>query len=124
MIFLVFFVKQFVFREKYVILTITSVKLELKMEDMILNKSELIRAISDKTGITQKDVDVIFKAYVDVVAETLKKGEKIALPGFCSYEVKNQAARTAINPATQEKVNVPARKVPVCKLGKAFKDQF
>ena len=91
---------------------------------MILNKSELIRAISDKTGITQKDVDVIVKAYIDVVADALKKGDKVAIPGFCSYEVKAKAARVAINPATKEKVNVPACKVPVCKLGKAFKDQF
>ena len=89
-----------------------------------MNKSELVRAISDKTGITQKDVDVIVKAYIDVVAETLKQGEKVAIPGFCSYEVKEKAERVAINPATKEKVKVPACKVPVCKLGKAFKDQF
>ena len=98
--------------------------LDFKMEDMILNKSELIRAISDKTGITQKDVDVIVKGYIEVVAEALKNGEKVAIPGFCSYELRQKAERVAINPATKEKVKGPACKVPVCKLGKAFKDQF
>lgn len=89
-----------------------------------MNKTELVKAISEKAGITQKDVDVILKSYIDVVTEALQNGEKVAIPGFCTYEVKERAERTAINPATKEKVVVPACKVPVCKLGKAFKDQF
>ena len=89
-----------------------------------MNKSELIKRVSEKSGITQKDVDLIFKSYIEVVAEALKKGEKVQLPGFCSYELKERAEREAINPATQAKVKVPACKVPVCKMGKAFKDQF
>ena len=89
-----------------------------------MNKSELVKAISEKAGITQKDIDVVLKSYIDVITEALKNGEKVAIPGFCSYEVKERAERTAINPATKEKVVVPACKVPVCKLGKAFKDQF
>ena len=89
-----------------------------------MNKSELVKAISERSGITQKDVDVILKSYIEVITEALKNEDKVALPGFCSYEVKDRAERTAINPATKEKVVVPACKVPVCKLGKAFKDQF
>ncbi len=89
-----------------------------------MNKTELVKAISEKAGITQKDVDVILKSYIDVVTEALKNGDKVAIPGFCSFEVKERAERTAINPATKQKVTVPACKVPVCKLGKAFKEQF
>lgn len=89
-----------------------------------MNKTELIKKISEKSGITQKDVDLIVKSYIEVVTEALKDGEKVQIPGFCSYEVKQKAERMAINPATKEKVKVPACKVPVCKMGKAFKDQF
>lgn len=89
-----------------------------------MNKAEFVKAVAEKAELTQKDADTFLKAYVDVVTTELKAGGKISLPGFCSYEIKNRAAKTGINPATKKKIKIPAAKVPACKLGKAYKDLF
>ena len=87
-----------------------------------MNKSELIAAIAAKTGETKKDAEAALNAFVDVVTETLVKGDKVQLVGFGSFEVRKRAARKGRNPQTKEEIKIPASKAPVFKAGKALKD--
>ena len=89
-----------------------------------MNKTEFIRAISDKAGITMKDIGVVYDAMVEVVEETLKAGEKIQLVGLGTVELKKVEAKTGINPRTKEAVEIPACNKPVLKFGDAFKAKF
>ena len=89
-----------------------------------MNKTEFIRAISDKAGITQKDIGVVYDATVEVITEALKAGEKIQLVGVGTIELKKVEAKTGINPRTKETVNIPASNKPVCKFGDAYKAKF
>ncbi len=87
-----------------------------------MNKTELITAIAEKTELSKKDAEKAVKAFTDVVVEELKKGEKIQLVGFGTFEVSERAARTGRNPQTGAEMNIPASKSPKFKAGKAFKD--
>ena len=87
-----------------------------------MNKAELITAMSEKAEISKKDAEKALKAFTDVVAEALKKGEKIQLVGFGTFEVTERAARTGRNPQSGEEMNIPASKAPKFKAGKALKD--
>ncbi len=87
-----------------------------------MNKTELVAAIAEKAGLSKKDADAALAAFIDTVETTLKKGDKISLVGFGSFEVKKRAARTGINPQTKETIKIAASKAPVFKAGKAFKD--
>ena len=87
-----------------------------------MNKTELIAAIAEKTELSKKDAEKVVKAFTDVVVEELKKGEKIQLVGFGTFEVSERAARTGRNPQTGAEMNIPASKSPKFKAGKAFKD--
>lgn len=87
-----------------------------------MNKTELIAAITAKTGETKKDAEATLNAFVNVVSETLAKGDKVQLVGFGSFEVRKRAARKGRNPQTKEEIKIPASKAPVFKAGKALKD--
>ena len=87
-----------------------------------MNKSDLIAAIAAKTGSTKKDAEATLNAFVNVVSETLAKGDKVQLVGFGSFEVRKRAARKGRNPQTKEEIKIPASKAPVFKAGKALKD--
>ena len=87
-----------------------------------MNKAELVAAIADKAEISKKDSEAALKAFTDVVAEELKKGEKIQLVGFGTFEVAERAARTGRNPQTGAEMTIPASKAPKFKAGKALKD--
>ncbi len=87
-----------------------------------MNKSELVAAMADQADLSKKDAEKALKAFVDVVTDELKKGEKIQLVGFGSFEVTQRAAREGINPLTKEKMSIPASKAPKFKAGKALKD--
>ena len=89
-----------------------------------MNKTELVAAIADKTELSKKDSEKALKAFIDVVGEELKKGEKIALVGFGTFEVRERAARTGINPQTKQTIKIAASKSPVFKAGKALKDSI
>jgi len=88
-----------------------------------MNKSELVAAISAKTNETKKVTEETLNAFIEVVTETLKKGDKIQLVGFGTYETKSRAARKGRNPQTGEEIKIPASKVPSFKAGKALKDE-
>ena len=87
-----------------------------------MNKSDLVAAMAAKTGDTKKASEAAVNAFVDVVTEALKKGEKVQLVGFGSFEVRKRAARKGRNPQTKEEIKIPASKAPVFKAGKALKD--
>ncbi len=87
-----------------------------------MNKAELIAAVAAKTGATKKSAEEAVNAFVDVVTETLKKGDKVQLVGFGSFEVIKRAARKGRNPQTKEEIKIPASKAPKFKPGKALKD--
>lgn len=87
-----------------------------------MNKAELIAAVAAKAGISQKDAGVAVAAVLDEIKDALKKGDKVQLVGFGSFEVRAKAARTGKNPRTGETINIPASKAPAFKAGKAFKD--
>ena len=87
-----------------------------------MNKSDLIAAIAAKTGETKKSAEASLNAFVDVVTESLVKGDKVQLVGFGSFEVRKRAARKGRNPQTKEEIKIPASKAPVFKAGKALKD--
>lgn len=87
-----------------------------------MNKSDLIAAIAAKTGETKKSAEASVNAFIDVVTESLVKGDKVQLVGFGSFEVRKRAARKGRNPQTKEEIKIPASKAPVFKAGKALKD--
>ena len=87
-----------------------------------MTKTELINAVAEKDELTKKDADKAVSAVIDTITESLAKGEKIQLVGFGTFEVRERAAKEGINPATKEKMNIPAKKVPAFKAGKALKD--
>ena len=87
-----------------------------------MNQSELIAAVAEKSELSKKDAEKVVKAFTDVVMDELKKGEKIQLVGFGTFEVAERAARTGRNPRTGEDMPIPASKSPKFKAGKAFKD--
>ena len=87
-----------------------------------MNKSELIAAMAAKTGETKKNAEATLNAFVDVVTESLVKGDKVQLVGFGSFEVRKRAARKGRNQQTKEEIKIPASKAPVFKAGKALKD--
>lgn len=87
-----------------------------------MNKTELVAAIAEKTQLTKKDSEMALKAFVNVVSEQLKKGEKIQLVGFGTFDVSNRAARTGKNPQTGAEISIPASKAPKFKAGKALKE--
>lgn len=87
-----------------------------------MNKAELITAIAEKAELSKKDSEKALVAFIDSVTETLKKGEKVSLVGFGTFEAKKRAAREGINPRTKEKMKILASTTPTFKAGKAFKE--
>lgn len=87
-----------------------------------MNKTELVAAMAEQTELSKKDSEKALKAFIDVVTEELKKGEKIQLVGFGTFEVIERAAREGRNPLTGEKMQIKASKAPKFKAGKALKD--
>ncbi len=87
-----------------------------------MNKTELVAAMAEQTEMSKKDAEKALKAFVDVVTSELKKGEKVQLVGFGSFEVTRRAAREGINPLTGKPMKIAASNAPKFKAGKALKD--
>ena len=88
-----------------------------------MNKSELISALSEETTFSKKDIAKVLGAFTRVIERTLKKGEKISITGFGTYWISRRPARVGINPATKERINLPAIAVPRFKPGKHLKEE-
>jgi DNA-binding protein HU-beta len=87
-----------------------------------MNKTELIQAVVEKSGLTKKDVTKVVESTFESITETLQSGEKVQLIGFGNFEVRERAARKGRHPRTKEDIEIPASKVPAFKAGKALKD--
>ncbi len=87
-----------------------------------MNKTELVAAMAEKAGLTKKDAEAALAAFVSVVADELKKEEKVQLVGFGTFEVAKREAREGRNPQTGATMKIAASKAPKFKAGKALKD--
>ena len=87
-----------------------------------MNKTDLIAAVAEKTGLTKKDAERVINATVDTITEELVKGEKVSMSGFGIFEVKAREARVGRNPRTKETIQIPATRLPAFKAAKALKD--
>ncbi len=87
-----------------------------------MNKTELVAAIAEQAEISKKDSEKALKAFIDVVSDQLKKGDKVQLVGFGTFEVSERAAREGRNPQTGKTMKIAACKAPKFKAGKALKD--
>ena len=87
-----------------------------------MNKTELIAAVAEKSGISKKDAEKALNAFIEAVTDELKNGSKVQLVGFGTFETSDRAARTGCDPRTGNSIEIPASKVPAFKAGKGFKD--
>ena len=87
-----------------------------------MNKAELIAKIAEESKLTKKASEAALDAFVASVQGALKKGEKVQLVGFGTFEVRQRAARKGRNPQTKAEIKIPASKAPVFKAGKALKE--
>ena len=87
-----------------------------------MNKRELVDAMTEKSGLSRKHCEAALNAFVAVTGDALKKGNKVHLVGFGTFEVKERAARTGRNPRTREPVEIPASRQPTFKPGKTLKE--
>ena len=87
-----------------------------------MNKTELVAAVADSADLTKKDAEKAVKAFTDVITKALKKGDKVQLVGFGTFEVSERAAREGRNPQSGEVMKIAASKAPKFKAGKALKD--
>ena len=87
-----------------------------------MNKTELIAAVAEKTGLTKKDAERVVSATFETITATIKAGEKVSISGFGTFETKEREARIGRNPHTKEEIKIPATKLPAFKASKTLKD--
>lgn len=87
-----------------------------------MNKDALISAISEKTELTKKDIELVIDTFEEVVTKALRNDEKVTLTGFGTFRVSKRAERAGINPQTKEKIQIPAMSIPKFTAGKALKE--
>lgn len=87
-----------------------------------MNKTELIAAVAEKTGLTKKDTEKAISATLETVKAEVASGKKVQVIGFGTFESRARKARVGKNPRTKEEVKIPAATVPAFKAGKAFKE--
>ena len=88
-----------------------------------MNKADLVSALAEKTGATKKAAEASLDALTETITDALKKGEKITLVGFGSFEVKKRAARKGRNPQTGKEIKIAAKKVVKFKVGKKLAEK-
>ncbi len=87
-----------------------------------MNKTELIAAAAEKTGMTKKDAERVINAAIESITDSLVNGDKVQISGFGIFEVKAREARIGRNPRTKETIQIPATRLPAFKAAKALKD--
>lgn len=87
-----------------------------------MNKTELVAAVAERSGLTKKDAERVVSATFETITAELMKGEKVQISGFGIFEVKAREARVGRNPRTKEAIEIPASKVPAFKASKTLKD--
>jgi DNA-binding protein HU-beta len=86
-----------------------------------VTKAEFVDKLAAKSGLTKKDAAGVVDAFVEVVTESLKKGEEVQFTGFGKFYVQARDARQGINPQSKAKISIPASKVPKFSAGLALK---
>lgn len=89
-----------------------------------MNKSDFVAKLAEDAGLKKADAEKFLDAFVSNVKELMAKGEKLQLVGFGTFEAKERAAKTGVNPATGEKIEIAACKVPSFKPGKGLKEEL
>ena len=87
-----------------------------------MNKTELIAAVAEKTGMTKKDAERVINATFETITAGLAKGDKVAVSGFGNFEVKAREARVGRNPRTKETIEIPATRLPAFKASSTLKN--
>lgn len=87
-----------------------------------MNKSDLVLAASEKSGVSKKDTEKVLNALVETVVDAVKNDEKVQLVGFGTFEMRKRNERTGRDPRTKKEITIPACNVPAFKAGKGFKD--
>ena len=87
-----------------------------------MNKSELINSLSEETTFSKKDITRVLESFTRIIERTLKKGDKVSLTGFGSWWISCRPARKGINPATKQRIDLPAVNVPRFKAGKSLRE--
>jgi DNA-binding protein HU-beta len=88
-----------------------------------MNKGELVDAIAEKAGVTKKQADSVLTAALETIIQAVSSGDKVTLVGFGSFEPRERKAREGRNPKTNEKMEIPATKVPAFSAGKLFRER-
>ncbi len=87
-----------------------------------ISKAELVELVSEKTNLTKKDIKIIVDAFFEQMQQSLKKGIKVQLTGFGTFEVRRRKAKVGVLPGTTDPLKIPAKKFPTFKASKALKD--
>ncbi len=87
-----------------------------------MNKTELIAAVAEQTGLSKKDSEKAVKAVFDSIEATVANGDKVQIVGFGTFELRTRSARQGRNPRTKEVIEIPESKLPVFKAGQGFKN--
>ena len=87
-----------------------------------MNRTELVAAIAEKSGLTKKDAESALTATIETITTALKDGDKVQLVGFGTFETRKRAARKGRNPQTGAEITIAEATTPVFKAGKALKD--
>ncbi len=87
-----------------------------------VSKADLVDMVASNTGHSKKAVKEVMDSLIDTMSTNLKKGTKVTLTGFGTFEVRKRKARTGVKPGTTEKIKIPASKYPAFKAGKSLKD--
>ena len=88
-----------------------------------MNKAELVKAMADETGLSQKDTEKVLNSFVNQVSNALEQKDKVQLVGFGTFETRERAERIGRNPQTNEEIKIKASTVPAFKAGKALKEK-
>ena len=91
-----------------------------------MNKSDLVDELANSTGITKAEasraIDALFSTEEGIISRALKKGDRVQITGFGTFEAKKRKARTGRNPRTGETIKIAATKTPSFRAGKGLKD--
>ncbi|MGE5592029.1 MAG: HU family DNA-binding protein [Bacillota bacterium] len=87
-----------------------------------MNKADLVASVAEKAQLSKKDAEHAVDAMVESIQSALAQGDRVALVGFGTFEVRERAARKGRNPQTGQEIDIAATKVPVFRAGKGFKD--
>lgn len=88
-----------------------------------MTKADLVELISERTGLSKKDTNVVVQGILDNICKALEEGDKVELRGFGSFKVKQRRSRRARNPRTGNPVDVPSKLVPYFKASNELKDR-